>query len=53
MTIRLIDPPSPFDPVEDWKKFLREMKSLPQDATVKEYVKLAEDEIQRHKDSQR
>ncbi len=39
-----IDPPSPFDPLEEWEKFLEEMRQLPQDG---EGVKLAIEEAER------
>ncbi len=40
----LIDPPSPFDPLEEWEKFLEQMRDLPQDD---EGVKLAIEEAER------
>ena len=40
----LIDPPSPFDPLGEWEKFLEQMRDLPQDD---EGVKLAIEEAER------
>ncbi len=40
----LIDPPSPFDPLEEWEKFLEQMRDLSQDD---EGVKLAIEEAER------
>ncbi len=42
----LIDPPSPFDPIEEWKKFLEQMRELPQDDEgVQAAIEEAEREI--------
>ncbi len=40
----LIDPPSPFAPLEEWEKFLEQMRDLSQDD---EGVKLAIEEAER------
>ena len=41
-----IDPPSPFDPLEEWESFLEEMRQLPQDDEgVQAAIEEAEREI--------
>lgn len=43
MTKRLIDPPSPFAPLEEWRVFLKELKSIPdKNAEVLAYIAEAE-----------
>ncbi len=42
----LIDPPSPFDPLEEWEKFLEEMRQLPHgDKGVQAAIEEAQREI--------
>jgi hypothetical protein len=41
----LIDPPLPFDTLETWQAFLREMQALPPGDEVNKYIRQAEDAI--------
>ena len=42
MTYYLIDPPSPFAPLQEWIAFLKEMESIePRTAQVQEAIDLA------------
>jgi hypothetical protein len=49
---RLIDPPAPFSPIEDWRAFLLEMEAIrkPNDGQVLEAIRMARqmiDELER------
>ena len=49
---RLIDPPTPFSPIEEWRAFLLELESIwkPDDAQVLEAILMARqmiDELER------
>ena len=49
---RLIDPPTPFSPIEEWRAFLLEMEAIgkPNDAQVREAILMARqmiDELER------
>lgn len=45
----LIDPPSPFDPLDEWKRFLDTMTALavdhPDDEDVRAHIALAKETI--------
>ena len=50
--IRLIDPPTPFAPIEEWRAFLLDMEAIakPNDAQVREAILMASqmiDELER------
>jgi hypothetical protein len=44
--MRLIDPPTPFSPTEEWQAFLKEMRGVlaqdPGDADVQQHIEMAE-----------
>ena len=42
----IIDPPSPFAPIEEWKIFLEQLKTLPISAEIKEQIRIAEETIE-------
>jgi hypothetical protein len=49
---RLLDPPTPFSPIEEWRAFLLEMEAIrkPNDAQVLEAIQMARqmiDELER------
>jgi hypothetical protein len=46
MSIELIDIPSPYASIEEWRAFLRDLKSARQTPAVKAAIKQAEQAIQ-------
>ena len=41
----IFEPPSPFDPVEDWKAFLKRMEAEEQTHNVKDMIELAKETL--------
>lgn len=51
MPTGFIDPPAPFAPIAEWRKFLDEMRQLPQAQEVLSAIGEAEDRIAREEDT--